>query len=166
MPKKYCGGSGLALQTPIPLHPTGQKTYFWIPRTGVFEMHHAKKSGLWVLGWRSKHPHLCTPPGRKPVFGYLRWVRLKRTMPKNIAWVLGWRSRHPYLCTPRARKAGFWIPRMGVFETHHAKKYCVGSGLALQTPMPLHTTGQTTCFGYLESVCLKCTMPKKTLCGF
>ena len=30
---------------------------------------------------------------------------------------------------------------MGMFETHHAKTIHVGSGVALQTPIPVHTTG-------------------------
>ena len=35
---------------------------------------------------------------------------------------------------------------MGVFETHDAKKYRLGSGVALQPPKPLHTIGQKRCF--------------------
>ena len=38
------------------------------------------------------------------------------------------------------------IPKMGVFEMHNAKKYAVGSGVALQTHLPLHTTSQKLCF--------------------
>ena len=47
--KKYAAGSGVALQTPIPLHTTSQKRSFGIPRMSVFEVHNAKKlcCGLW-----------------------------------------------------------------------------------------------------------------------
>ena len=44
--KKYCFGSGVALQTPIPLHTIRQKRCFWIPGVGVFELHNAKKCCL------------------------------------------------------------------------------------------------------------------------
>ena len=40
--KKYCLGSGVAPQTPIPLHIMGQKSSFGIPGMGVFEMDNAK----------------------------------------------------------------------------------------------------------------------------
>ena len=35
---------------------------------------------------------------------------------------------------------------MGGFELHNAKKNAVGSGVALQTPIQLHTTSQKRCF--------------------
>ena len=38
------------------------------------------------------------------------------------------------------------MPKMVVFEAHHVKKYGVGSGVAPQTPLPLHTMGQKSCF--------------------
>ena len=41
--KKNCLGSGVALQTRIPLHTMGQERCFWIPGMGVFEMDDAKK---------------------------------------------------------------------------------------------------------------------------
>ena len=56
---KYAVGSGVALQPPIPLHTMGQKRCFWVPRMMVFETHNAKKI-VWILGWRSNHPYLCT----------------------------------------------------------------------------------------------------------
>jgi hypothetical protein len=43
----------------------------------------------------------------KNIFGYLEWMCLKNTMPKNIAWILRWRSNHPYLCTPWASEGIF-----------------------------------------------------------
>ena len=39
-----------------------------------------------------------------------------------------------------------WIPKMLVFETHHAKKYDVGYGVAPQTRIPLHIMVQERCF--------------------
>ena len=47
--KKYCLGSGVALQTPIPLYPIGQKRCFCVPGMGVFEMDDAEKMlfGFW-----------------------------------------------------------------------------------------------------------------------
>ena len=101
---------------------------------------------VWVLGWRSKHPYLCTPQARKGVSGYLKWWCLKRTMPKNMLWVLGWRPKHPYHCTLQL----FWIPRMVMFETHRAKKNAMGSGVAPQIRIPLHTLAQKRCSGYLK----------------
>ena len=44
--KKYCLGSGVASQTPIPLYPIGQQRCFWIPGMLVFELHNAKKYSL------------------------------------------------------------------------------------------------------------------------
>ena len=35
---------------------------------------------------------------------------------------------------------------MVVFEMHVAKKYCVGFGVSLQPPKPLHTMSQKRCF--------------------
>ena len=102
--KNYCVGSGVALQTPIPLHTRGQQSCFWLPGTGVFETYSAQRllCGFWG---GAPNRHLCADPGpQKGVFGYLGWVCLKRTMPKQFMWVLGWRSKHPYLCTPRATK--------------------------------------------------------------
>ena len=39
-----------------------------------------------------------------------------------------------------------WVPKMVVFETHHAKTYSLGSGVAAQTRIPLHTMGPKRCF--------------------
>ena len=100
---------------------------------------------LWVLGWRPKHAYLCTPWARKGVFGYLKWWCLKHTVPQNMLWVLGWRPKHAYLCTPWARKS-FCIPKMVVFEMHNAIKWCLGSGAAPRTPIPLYPTVQQKCF--------------------
>ena len=86
--KKYCVDSGVVLQPPIPLHTMGQKRCLWTPRMGVSETHDAK-SIVWVLGWRSNHPHRCTPWARKGVFGYLRWGCLNCTMPKKLLGFLG-----------------------------------------------------------------------------
>ena len=41
--KNYCLGSGVALQTPIPLYPIGQQRYFWMPGMVVIELHNARK---------------------------------------------------------------------------------------------------------------------------
>ena len=41
--KRYAVGSGLALQTRIPLHTLAQKRSFWIPKMVVFETNHAKR---------------------------------------------------------------------------------------------------------------------------
>ena len=81
--KKYCLGSEVAPQSPIPLYPLGQQRCFWIPGIGVFEMDNAKNIA-WVPGWRSNHPHLCTPWARKGVFGCRGWCCLKCTMPKKL----------------------------------------------------------------------------------
>ena len=41
--KKYCLGSGVEPQTPIPLYPIGQQKCFWMPMMVVVELHNAKK---------------------------------------------------------------------------------------------------------------------------
>ena len=51
--------------------------------------------------------HLHTVLEQEGAFGYLGWVSLNCTLPKNIVWVLGWRPKHPYLCAPPARKGVF-----------------------------------------------------------
>ena len=183
--KKHCVGSGVALQTPTPLHATGQKSCFWIPRMGVFELHNARKYSSGVLGWRPKHPYYCTPWARNCVFGSLEWVSLDCSMPENIVWVPGWRPNNPYHCTPWARNCVFgslewvslkhtmpqknlrvlcWRPEHPYLCTPWArncvfgplgwvslnctmpKKNCMGSGVAPQPPIPLHTMGQKRCF--------------------
>ena len=46
--KKYCLGTRVAPQTPIPLYPIGQQKCFWIPMMMVFELHNAKNIvGFW-----------------------------------------------------------------------------------------------------------------------
>ena len=44
--KRHGVGSGVAVQTRIPLHTMGQKKRFWIPKTVVFETKHIKKHGM------------------------------------------------------------------------------------------------------------------------
>ena len=66
-------------------------------------------------------------------------------MPKKIVRVLGWRSKHAYLCTPRARKGVYGYLGWVCFKRTMPKKHCVGSGVALQTRIPEHTTGQKRC---------------------
>ena len=90
---------------------------------------------VWVLRWRPKQPYLCTLQSSKSVFGYLKYV-----MGYGVA---------PQTCIPlhtMGQKRCFWIPKVVVFQTHHAKKYAVGPGVAPQTRIPLHTMGQKRCF--------------------
>ena len=122
--KKCCLCSGVAPQTPIPLYTTGQQRCFWIPRMGVFELHNAKKI-VWVQGWRPKHPYLCTLQASKDVFGYLRWWCLKCTMPKK-SLCSGVAPQTPIPLYPTDQQRCFWIPKMGVFELHSAKKTLFG----------------------------------------
>ena len=39
---------------------------------------------------------------------------------------------------------------MGVFELHNGKKYCLGSGVAPQTLIPLYPIGRQRCFWILR----------------
>ena len=57
--KKHSLGSWVAPKTSLPLYPVGQQSCFCILMMGVFGLHSAKKIGC-VLGWRPKHPYLCT----------------------------------------------------------------------------------------------------------
>jgi hypothetical protein len=76
---------------------------------------------LWVLGWRPKHTYPCTPRARKDVSGYLKWWCLKQTMPKKYAMGSGVVPQTRIPLHTLAQKRCFWIPKMVVFETHHAK---------------------------------------------
>ena len=67
-------------------------------------------------------------------------------MIENMVWVLGWRPNHSEPLHTMGQKKCFWIPRTGVFETHHANKCGVGSGVAPQTGIPVDTMGQKKCF--------------------
>ena len=66
--KKYCLGSGVAPQTPIPLHIMGRKRCFWIPGMGVFEMDDAKKYCL-GSGVAPLKPIPLHTMGQKKCFG-------------------------------------------------------------------------------------------------
>ena len=44
------------------------------------------------------------------------------------------------------QKRCFWIPGMGVFVMDNAKKRCLASGVAPQTPIPLYRIDQQRCF--------------------
>ena len=63
--KTYCVDSGVALQTPIPLHIMGQKRCFLVPRMAVFETHVAKKYllGFWG-GAPTTHPSAHHGPAK------------------------------------------------------------------------------------------------------
>ena len=144
MPKKSCGFCGGAPTPHISAH-YGQKSCPWIPRMGVFQMHCAEKKcvGSWMAH------RTCIP--------------VQTTGQKSCSWI----PRMGVFQIHNAKKllCGFWgcapnthtsvrhgpakvflIPRMGGFETHHTQKYCVGSEVALQTPIPLHNAGQQRCF--------------------
>ena len=54
---------------------------------------------------------------------------------------------------------------MVVFETHHAKKYAMGSGLTPQTPIPLHSTGQDRSFWIPKMVVVETHHAKKYAVG-
>ena len=54
---------------------------------------------------------------------------------------------------------------MGVFETHDAKKKCVGCGLAPQTPTLLHTMGQKRCVWVPRMVVFETHDAKKNCVG-
>ena len=133
--KKYCVASGVALQTPTPLHTRGQKKRFWVPRMVVFEMHDAKKYSA-GSGVALEPPTPLHTMGQKNVFGYLGWQCLKCMMPKILG---GFWGGDP-TCHTSAQKGPeklFLVPRMMVFETLNAKNYCVASEVVLQTPIPM-----------------------------
>ena len=123
------------------------------------------KNTVWVLDWRPKHPHHCTPWVSKGAFGYLGWWCLNCTMPKKTVWVLGCCPKHPLY--PTGQQRCFWMPGMVVFELHDAKNYCLGSGVAPLSRIPLypHCTPRVSkdALGYLGWWCLNCTMPKNTV---
>ena len=101
------------------------------------------KNGVWVLGWRPKHPDHGTLQASKVVFGYLGWWCLKYTMPKKL--VFRFWGGAPNTHTTTVQQRGFWIPRMVAFELHTAK-WCLGSGVAPQTPITLYPAVQQRCF--------------------
>ena len=71
--KKHCLGSGVAPQTPIPLYPTGQLKYFWVPSMVVFELHKAKKHCL-GSGVAPQTPISLYPTGQHRCFSVPRMV--------------------------------------------------------------------------------------------
>ena len=103
-------------------------------------MDHSKKI-VWVLGWRPKHPYLCTLSARKggcliPGMGVFEMDNAKKyCLGSGVA-----PRTHTPLQTIRQKRC-FWVPGMVVFELHNAKKYCLGSGVAPQTLLPLYPTG-------------------------
>ena len=143
--KTYGVGSGVALQTRMALHNTGRQRWFWIPRMSVFEMHHDQN---YCVGSAValQTPISLHTMDKKAVLGYLGWVCFKCTVPKKNVWVLGWRTEPAYLCRPQARKAAPGYLGWVCFKYTMPKNYCVGSGVALQTPIPLFGTGQQKCF--------------------
>ena len=163
--KKNCLGSGVALRTPIPLHTMVKKRCLLVPRMVVFETCDAKK--YCVGSGVALHPPIpLHSMVQRSCFWVPRMVVFEMHDAKNIVWVLGWRSKHPYLCTPWARKGVSGHLGWGSLKCTRPKKYCVGSGVALQTPIPLHTMAQKGFFcGHLAWWRLKRTMPKKYCVG-
>ena len=146
---------GVAPQMCILLHQICHQKYFWIPTVGVFERHNANKCAFW--GWRAEHAYLCTKRTTKSVSGCLVWVVLKCTMP-NMCIV----GVAPQTCMPLDQtyhQKCFWIPGIGGFEMHNAKKWAL---LGWRTKRAYIYTNDSTegFFGYLVWVFLKCTMPK------
>ena len=125
--KEYCLGSGVALQTPIPLYIMGQKRCFWIPGMGVFEMHNAKEYCL-GSGVALQTPIPLYTVGRKRCFWIPGMGCLKWTIPKNIVWVQEWCPKHPYICTPWARKDVFGYLVWGCSHCAMHKNAACGRG--------------------------------------
>ena len=148
MLKKCCLVSGVAPQTSIPLHTMGQERYSWIPGMGVFEMD--TKNIVWVLGWRPKHPYLCTLWAKKGVFGYLGWGCLKWTLPNNLVRVLEWRPKHPYVCTPRVRKGVPGYLRWRCLKWKMPKILFGLTGWRLKHPYLCTPWARKVVFGHLE----------------
>ena len=103
------------------------------------------KNNTSVLRWRPKNPYHCTPRASKGVFGCLGWGCLNYTMPKKEI-VFDMAPKTPIPLYPIGQHRCFWIPEMGVFELHNAKKYSLDPGVATQTPLPLYPIGQQRCF--------------------
>ena len=111
-------GFNVAPQNPIPLHQICQQQCFWAPRKGTFEMHNAKTCAL--LAWRPKRAHLCTNSASNSAVGYLGRACLKCAMPKHCPFGVPPQARIPLhqICQQQCS----WVPRMGMFEMHNAKK--------------------------------------------
>ena len=87
------------------------------------------------------------------------------------ARILEWAMRneqmlHTHTTAHHKPETVVWIPRMGVFEMHNAKQYAVGSGVALQTPIPQDTTSQKLCFWIPRTGVFEMHNAKKKCCGF
>ena len=120
---------------------------------------------VWVLGWRPNHPYLCTPWDRKSVFESLQLVSLNCIRPeKSCAF---WGGAPTTQTTARyGPERCFLISKMVVFETHHSKKYGLGSGVAPQTRIPLHTMGSKRYFWMPKKVVFETHHAKKHGVGF
>ena len=55
---------------------------------------------------------------------------------------------------------------MGLFEMDNAKKHCLGSGVAPQTPLSLYSMGQQRCFWIPRMGVFELHNAKKILLGF
>ena len=86
-PKKYCLGSLLAHQKPIPLYPIVQQRCFWIPRMVVFELRSAKEYCL-VSGVAPQTHLPAYPTGQHRCFWLPRMVVFGLRSAKKYCFVL------------------------------------------------------------------------------
>ena len=159
MPKKKASGSGVASQTPISLYLMGQQRCFWIPLAMVFELDNAKKplSGFCVpyrpgkVFWVPMMGVFELDNARKYCLGSRLAPQTSIPLyPMGRLFFLD--TYDGAVCTAQCQKKRgvlggasnirttytkcFQIRMTMVFELRNARKYCSGSGVAPQTPIP------------------------------
>ena len=103
----------------------------------VFELHNAKKYCLGSgVGPQNAHSSAHHTPEKVFLDTWEEGVCNGQGQ-QNIVWVLEWRPKTHTTLQPIRQKVYFWIPGMKVFAMDSAKQYCLGSGVASQTPIPL-----------------------------
>ena len=109
--------------------PWARNCFFLIPRTGVFEVHNARKhcmgSGLAPLTPMPLH-----------TMGQKRWFWIPRTgvfemhNARKCRVGSGVAPQPPIPLHSMGQKRVFWMTRLGVFELHNARKCYMDSGVA------------------------------------
>ena len=91
-----------------------------IPSVDAFEMHNAIPCVFFV--WRAEHVHVRTKIATKIVFGYVVWMRVNEQCDKICISGVADGTHIPL--HQKCQQKCLWIPSMGVFEMHNAKKVC------------------------------------------
>ena len=98
------------------------------------------------MGFRAGAPttHTTVPHRPAQVFSYSWDGGVLIAQCKKVFF--GFWGGAPICLCPFGQHRCFWIPRMGAFELHYAKQYCLSSGVAPQAVIPFYPICQQRCF--------------------